>query len=256
MRMLLHSGGLDSHIIWLMDRTRIPVYIDHGQRNVGPEHRALAALAIYHKVTEGEQYPELRGMPWFTPVVLRMPSLAGLIEADAHIPHRNLAFLLFVCQSFAHNQDAVESIAYGALRGEASSDKSPAFIRAAAKALTESEGKRVLVEAPLLHTTKPAALRMVARLHPEWLPALALTRSCYGPTVVPCGVCQACFRRELAYWYAGLISLPPGLPTQTAGPMANLKRTPWQRWPALLHANLPALRALLHRMTPPPSGNS
>lgn len=233
MRLLLHSGGLDSHIIWLMDRTRVPVYIDHGQANAAHEKRALAALCLHH---QQDAVP-------FKVQVTTMPSLKLLVQRDGHIPHRNLAFCLHVAMAYPQ----ARAIAYGALRGEASADKSPAFVRAATHVLTESEGERMRIEAPLLHTTKPAAVRMVAKQHPEWLPALALTRSCYSHELRPCGVCQACFRRGLAYWYAGLQERPPAMPTQTDGPVANLLRTPLHRWPALLAANLPVLKGLLHR---------
>jgi len=235
MRALLHSGGLDSHIIWLMDRKLVPVFIDHGQANVAHEKRALAALAIEHG---NDAEP-------FKPAVLSMASMREITAADGHIPHRNLAF--FICVAQAFTGQPLRRIAYGALRGEASPDKSPAFVLHATHALTQSEGRPLMIDAPLLGLTKPQAMRMVAQQHREWLPALALTRSCYSASPEPCGTCQACFRRALAYWYAGLAPTPPGLPTQSDGAVANLLRTPPARWWDLAMANSPMLRVLLRR---------
>src|SRR5260370_7123751 len=98
----------------------------------------------------------------------------SLTAADGHVLHRNLSFLVSVVQAFPQAQ----AIAYGALRGEASADKSPAFVRAANRVFRASEGGP-RIEAPLLHTTKPAPIPTPPRPHPDSLPPLALPRTCY-----------------------------------------------------------------------------
>ena len=228
-RLLLHSGGLDSHIAWLIDRGRTPVWVDHGQENSTRERETLYRLAEYH---DRDKVP-------FVATGIVGPDLGPMIQPDGHIAHRNLCLLLTVAMRFP---DAVE-IAYGALRGEASADKSPAFVRAASRVLSESEGRSITVEAPLLHFTKGQALR-VAQAYPG-AGALALTWSCYHNDG-PCGQCQACYRRHLAEWTAGLRKDPPAaLPTETKGWRANLAAMPLRRWPAAAAANMPAVRALL-----------
>src|SRR3954471_10721621 len=72
--LLLHSGGLDSHICWLMHPDWQPVYIAHGSGNETAELDALDTLhardpRFYYTVVE-----------------------AGLLlcEDDGHMPYRNL----------------------------------------------------------------------------------------------------------------------------------------------------------------------
>ena len=229
-RLLLHSGGMDSHICWLMDRERLPVYVAHGSGNQRTELDRLHALRGHHA----------NDMHAFDFAVVRARDLSHSVQLDGHITHRNAYLILSAAMAFPD----VEEVAYGALRGEGSPDKSPRFVRAMTRMLTMSEGRPCTVEAPLLHMTKAQALRYAQRL--DGADALELTWSCYHPGPDPCGQCQACYRRHLAQWSAGLRPDPPtALPTETFGPWATLRRTPVSRWPALAAANMPAMRAML-----------
>lgn len=229
-RYLLHSGGLDSHVAWLMDPTRVPVYVRHSSRNELREVLALGALADHD--------------PNFTPMFVRCPEIGMDAAFDGHVRHRNLLLLAMVAQ--LHDCDEV---AYGAVRGEASADKSPQFVRAFDRALRISEGTRLV--APIAHLTKGQAVAELVWSTPSVdrmrvIEALELTRSCYSADSGECGVCQACYRRALAFWQAGIVPDPPAsLPTETDGAWANLRRTPLRRWPDLVRANVPAVRAWL-----------
>lgn len=230
MRLLLHSGGLDSHICWLMDRDRVPVYVEHGSGNAAREVVQLQKLAAYH---EGDVQP-------FVYKRILAADLRRHVLADGHIAHRNAYLIL----SAAVALPAATEVAYGALRGEGSADKSPAFVRAMTRLLTASEGRPVTVAAPLLHMTKGQALAHARTL--DGFGALEVTWSCYHDGPEPCGRCQACYRRHLAEWAAGLrTDPPPRLPTETFGPWATLRRTPLRRWPSLAAANTTAVRAML-----------
>ena len=218
-RLLLHSGGLDSHCLWLMDRDRTPVYVLHGSRN---EAQELVALDRLH-----------RADPTFEFVTVPGPLLGPIARTDAHIPHRNA---LLILSALAFFPDATE-VAYGALLGEGSKDKSAAFRRALTR-LTERSEKRVEVVAPLSRMTKASAVRKATALSgTDWIP---LTVSCTNGT--ECGRCQACFRRSVALYLCGIISVAPEWPTETEGPWATVKANPPSRWPALALSNLDVLR--------------
>lgn len=227
-RYLLHSGGLDSHVAWLLDRDRVPVYVQHGSRNETREREALDALSVFDRS--------------FDPMLLRGPACASWGSSpDGHVHNRNLALLATV----ATLPDA-EEVAYAAVRGEASADKSPSFIAALDRTLRISEGTRLA--APIAHLTKGRAVRALldatsAARRPTVVAALLLTRSCYADTERACGRCQACYRRSLALWENDLGDPPRRLPVETDGAWANLRRTPLRRWPDLGRANVVAARA-------------
>lgn len=229
-RLLLHSGGLDSHICWLLDRTREPVYVAHGSGNQRRELDTLRQLAAHHA---DDDQP-------FGYSIVRGADLSRSVEADGHIAHRNAYLLLTAAMAFPKATE----VAYGALRGEASADKSPRFVRAMERMLTESEGRQIDVSAPLLAYTKTQATVIGYRL--AGAEALDLTWSCYHDGSEPCGRCQACYRRHLALWVAGRADHPPAaLPSESKGPWANLRSVPLSRWPAMISANVPAARAML-----------
>ena len=228
MRYLLHSGGLDSHVAWLLDPDRVPVYVCHDARN---QHRELAALA---DLADND--------PSFAPLIIDGLSVGHGATLDGHVRHRNLVLLVTVAAHLHANE-----VVYAAVRGEASADKSPEFVRALDRTLRISEGTRLV--APLLRWTKGQAVRAAldaAHDRDKAVEALLLTRSCYSAEAPECGQCQACYRRHLALWQAGMQDTPPDhLPTETDGAWANLRRTPLRRWPDLARANTVAVRAWL-----------
>lgn len=236
-RVLLYSGGLDSTALWYLLNKPHPIYCPLGHR-----YEVLERMAIQHiaRITEGSLYPEL---------VFAL-KLGAYERDDAHIPYRNL---LLASAAALRGADVIY---LGALRGEASPDKTNAFARATSKALSEASGRRIRVEFPALHLTKT---RLVHRFLQETdsvaYHALLASRSCYTNSryevgVVGCGRCQSCFRRWVAMSNNGIEERyardPAGrwrFPDKRA--LARLLLSiPATRWPAVLENNLDAYRAL------------
>lgn len=216
---LLHSGGLDSHICWLLTRWQ-PVYVRYGSEAEDSELRALRWLS---ELVAG-----------FNPIVVDGPVLGA--QADGHVAHRNLALLTTTAATTGASR-----LAYGALLGEGSPDKSVRFRVAASLALSASEHRRIRVVAPLGRYTKTGALVMALRRFPDLRPLLPVLVACYHGRA--CGACQGCYRRALAEWAAGLRSAPPPRPTETFGPIATLRGNSPLRWPSLAVANWHSARA-------------
>lgn len=210
---------MDSHVCFLLDPSLKAVYVAHGNENEKAELKALADLQALD--------------PRFKPYCVRVPSLQPRL--DGHIAYRNLLLLTTALAKFPE----AESVTFGALLGEGSSDKSLAFCRATEKAWRLSEGRNVKLLRPLRHMTKAQALRKGMALPGGH--ALAATTSCYHGT--HCGRCPACFRLGIARYLCGLDAVPPELPTETLGIRATLEATPVWRWPALALANVDVLRA-------------
>lgn len=221
-KIVLHSGGLDSHITWLRTRYR-PVYVKHGSEAQEAEGAALGELMHFY----GD----------FRPLFVDGPPLTA--SYDGHVPHRNLLLI-----GTAAAATGARRIAYGALLGEATGDKSRLFRRSLSHALSVGEHRRITVEAPLARHTKAAALTAALRDYPELRDLLPVLVACnHGKD---CGTCQGCYRRHLAEWQCGLTG-PPALPVETDGAWANLRRTPPYRWPSLAAANYASVRAELAR---------
>lgn len=226
MNIVLHSGGLDSHLVWLRTRYQ-PVYVRYGGAAEESELAALRHLA--------------GSVPGFSFRIVEGPLLTGLTELDGHIPHRNAALI-----TAAAATTGADRIAYGALLGEASGDKSFGFRVAMTATLSLGEGRRIRVEAPLARLTKVGALRRALILYREdVLLVLPYLVACYHGTW--CGQCQGCYRRALAEWRCNLLPNPPRLPVETRGPVAALRTVPVRRWPGMAVANIPSVCAEVRR---------
>jgi hypothetical protein len=216
---LLHSGGLDSHIAWLMHPDWKPVYVVHGSGN---QHAELGALDTLSKLDPRFGYELVKGN--------RL-----IAEPDGHIPYRNMLLLTNALAAYPQ----ASAVAYGALLGEGSGDKSRRFVKRLERTYRASEGRRVRVLTPLSRLTKAQALRRGLDLPGG--DHLATTISCYHGN--GCGHCQACFRRGIAEYLCGLRSTPPELPTETKGVAATLRANKLTRWPSLALSNVDVLRA-------------
>jgi 7-cyano-7-deazaguanine synthase in queuosine biosynthesis len=223
----LFSGGLDSLCLWYLTGRHPTFYVRIGAPYEPYELKTIEKLSAL--------------IPGLEPIILEGPELGPLEAPDGHIPHRNLLLAATVA---AHNPDA-DKILLGALRGEASPDKSVRFLRAASKALSASEGRSVRLVAPGRYLTKTALVRLFAKRFPGELDLLGETRSCYARTNGPCEKCNACFRRRVALWHAGLGGARPVVPADPLqrGVRAALVAGP-HRWPALAVNNLQAAAAV------------
>lgn len=227
---LLFSAGLDSLCLWHLTGQPVPVYVRTGHRYEAAE---LAALAALEDATLGLRVRVVDG-----------PQIGPLEHpVTGHVPHRNLALL-----TTAAAATGADRLLLGALLGEASPDKSRRFLRAASRALTASEGRKITVEAPAHRWTKTGLVRRFAAAYPDAVPTLAVTRSCYEPAG-ECGTCPACFRRQVALWRAGLSAQRPQVPTRHGSALSAAWAAGVTRWPALAANNAGALLALYG---PPP----
>lgn len=229
----LFSGGLDSLALWHLCGRPQPVYVRVGAPYEEHELDTLELLA--------------RNVPGFTPRVVDGPRIAASPHPDGHIDHRNLVLL-----ATAASYTGASRLLLGALLGEASPDKSRAFLRATSRALTASERRPVRVVAPARRWTKTGLLRRFLAAHPDAAWQLAYTRSCYAPGG-PCGTCQACFRRAVALYRAGLAPERPRLPARAGSPWAALRTAGPARWPALAVNNGGAALALAGIRPAPPA---
>ena len=214
---LLFSGGLDSTCaLHLLADAVQPVYVRIGAPYEREELRHAQALTESLHVLDG-------------------PSLGYLAEGDGHIRHRNAALAITVATA------GYRTIYLGALRGEASRDKSGAFFDSLTRLLRASEAGDWTVTAPFARLTKTGLLRRA--LAAGMLPDLALsTRSCYAAEG-ECGRCQACFRRWVALVNCGLpAGERPVVPAARWGP---LRDAGVRRWPDIALNNVDALRAIM-----------
>lgn len=227
-KVLLHSGGLDSHICWhLGGRTAQPVYVRIDAVYQDKELDALERLADAD--------------PSFCPLFVSGPSMRFLEQESGRIAHRNL--ILAATAAAFTDADVVQ---IGAVAGEASSDKSGRFMRNVSRTLSASEGRRVTLEAPIRHLTKAEALQLALATGQRW-EDLAETVSCYHPTERSCGECLSCYRRALAEWACGIISTPPPLPARRGSVIGHALKVSPVEWPAVLRNNVLAARAWLTR---------
>lgn len=218
---LLFSGGLDSVCaLHLLPGVR-PVYVRIGHRYETPELDHASALV-------GDALQVLAG-----------PAIGSLEESDGHIRHRNAALVITAA---AHGYRVIY---LGALRGEASPDKSGRFMRHLTQLLTTSEAEPHIVEAPFAALTKTGLLDLALRTGLDPARVLA-SRSCYGAGQSPCGECQACFRRWVALVNNGMDpGYLPDLPR--ADVVRHLRRAGVRRWRDLAANNADAARAVLRQ---------
>jgi len=204
----------------------VPVYVAHGSQNEEYELQALEELS--------------KNDPRFNATVIRTIKL--MAQPDGHIYYRNALLLTTALASFP----GATAVAFGALLGEGSGDKSSRFVKRLERAWQASEGRRVRLLTPLARMTKATALRKALALPGG--DSLRHTVSCYAgkPT---CGKCQACFRRGIAEYLNGVGEMPQ-YPTETNGAWATLRAAHPTRWPALALANVDVLRAELRARRP------
>ncbi len=178
--LLLLSGGLDSVMLWRLLDEPLAAYVRLGHRYQDSEIAALHRMPIQFQVVN-----RLR--------------LGDLEEGDGHIAYRNLLLATTVAAVFPD----VDTIYLGALRGESSRDKTPAFFHQLSTLLSYAERRRVEVTAPALHLTKTKLVALYRERFPsaadlDWL---LDSRSCYQHhryDTIGCGRCMACFRRWVA----------------------------------------------------------
>lgn len=188
---LLFSGGLDSYIAWHLLGGPDALYMALGHRY---ERAELSAIYRLESVT-----------PDLSVIRENRLTLGDLERPDGYIPLRNL---LLVCAAAVLEID-YRTIYIGALKGEASRDKSQRFLRDLSSMLTYLKQTDVRIVAPFQGMTKADLVGEFARRFPDRVTLLSNTFSCYTYKELRddyqgCGQCNACFRRWVAMTLNGI----------------------------------------------------
>lgn len=234
-RILLFSGGLDSYMLWHLLNRPDPVYVRYGHKY---QERELDTIAALQRIEPDLQMTMLDG-----------PRIGSLERDDGHIPHRNL---LLVTTAVAMMNPAV--VYLGALRGEASRDKSYRFLRRTTRLLSLCE-EPVKVLSPSKRYTKTQLVARFIKRFPEQVEQLSVTRSCYADTALPCGRCVACFKRWVAMANNGMeetYQVCPGFGVERSvgALLPYMLRMPLREWPAVLQNTVDAVRAMRRSKVP------
>ncbi len=185
-KVLLYSGGLDSHILARLWKPDVCLYV-HTRSRYG-------ALEFAH----------LRPPPHGELVVDFRLTLEDVERKDLIVPHRN-AFLVLVAAYYG------TEIALAATAGDRSTDKDNRFAAAMESLLDHIYQPQHWTGAGLdFHVELPVKDKTKRQLVREWVasggdPAeLARVVSCYDGASVACGRCKACARKWVALYLEGI----------------------------------------------------
>lgn len=211
---VLLSGGLDSStaLAWAIKRRNWRCHtlaFDYGQRHRHELQAAKKVAAALGVKDHREIHVDLAAIG-ASALTSDMPVPKDRRESDippTYVPARNLVFLA-IGAALAEAIGA-EFIVIGANIVDYSGypDCRPEFLKAFAKAVrlgTKAgvEGRRLCIEAPLLHMSKREIVQLGLELGLDY----SLTHSCYDPSDegIPCGHCDACLYRRKAFSDLGL----------------------------------------------------
>lgn len=189
-KVLLYSGGMDSFMMAHLLKPDVLLYLDsHSKYDE-------AQLNAIFKQAETLQLPGK--------LVVKTPFDFSEIERDDLIvPSRNAYFLLMAA-------NYGETIYFGKVFGDRSSDKSEEFFRNMEVLLNTvyqeqhwCEERKFEIKAPFSKTTKNQliSLYLLSGGKPE---ALINAYSCYSGQEKPCGLCKPCFRKWVALMLNGI----------------------------------------------------
>jgi 7-cyano-7-deazaguanine synthase len=206
---VLLSGGMDSCVcaaLAVRDYEPALLHFDYGQRTAGREREAFVAMADYfgvarRLVVKTDFFRQIGGSA-LTDTRLAVPESG--VEADTipitYVPFRN-AHLLAAAVSWAEVLEA-DRVVIGAVAPDSSGypDCRPEYYDAfnALLRVGTKEGQ-VRVEAPLIHMTKAAIVRLGLELGAPF----PLSWSCYQNSALACGRCDSCRLRRGAFRVAG-----------------------------------------------------
>ena len=173
---MLMSGGIDSAACGcLLQKQGFAVrgvFIDYGQAAVGPERRAVAALAAH------------LGMPLD---VLRVSGAAPFSSGE--LTGRN-AFLMLAALFLTRQRTGL--LAIGVHAGTPYYDCSPPFIASMTRLVSDQTDGQITVVAPFLTWQKGDVLQYFVSVG---LP-IELAYSCEAGAEPPCGTCASCRDRQ------------------------------------------------------------
>ena len=212
---VLFSSGIDSLacLVWACLHFRkeniIPVYVDLGHRYAAKEIAAARALLNEFSIASFDG-PTVELSE--SPIQLRVINATDIYYDSAHfvsyLPFRNQLLLdiaVVGCQP--------DIVVYGALTGQASTDKTKRFINSLQRVYDiqhHKDGydatKKVSVIAPFIEMTKTEVIRWMYEqdeneyVFKDFSRALSMTVGCYSASDEECGVCNACINRWIAFY--------------------------------------------------------
>jgi 7-cyano-7-deazaguanine synthase len=190
----------------------VALSFDYGQRHK-KELQAASLLASHYKAEH-----IVLNLPGFsvwkasalTDPCVSVPDFEGVRRGQApvtYVPARNTVFLSFALSlAEAYDLDAI-FIGVNALDYSGYADCRPLFIERfqtlvdVATQRTAEGGMPILLEAPLLRSSKAQIVRLGAELGVPF----ELTWSCYRGEERPCGACDSCVLRAKGFKDAGLV---------------------------------------------------
>lgn len=187
-RVLLYSGGIDSHCLAWLWHPDLLLYV-----RTGAPYEAVELDRVQALNASGELPAPL--------LVVDGPMLQQYALPSALVPQRNALLCLY--GAYYGNR-----IALGAVRGDRGNDKDAKFVRNMSNLVAHlwarqwwTAGVEKAVECPAIHQTKGQLLTMALECGMPAAHALAAP-SCYEHG--DCGRCAACLRKWVALRAAGL----------------------------------------------------
>lgn len=211
---VLLSGGLDSTVCMAAARDKgyqlLPISFDYQQRH-SRELESARQVADFYKVNKHlviQTNMGAVGGSALTDKTIDVP--VGDVERPdipvTYVPARNLIFLSYAL-GYAEAAGAEKIfIGVNALDYSGYPDCRPEFIelfQALADYSTKAsvqDGRRIVVETPLLNLTKKEIVQLGSRLGAP----LHLTSSCYAGGTEACGKCDSCLLRLKGFAEAGV----------------------------------------------------
>lgn len=205
---VLLSGGLDSATTLAIARARGRIChalsVGYGQRHaaeIGAAARIAVALgAAEHRLMQVD-LAQIGGSALTDPALV-VPTVPGTGIPITYVPARN-TIMLSLALAWAEVLDAGEIyIGVNAVDYSGYPDCRPEFIAAFERLAMQAtragvEGRRLVVQAPLIHMTKAEIIREGKRLGVDY----SQTVSCYqaDDEGLACGVCDACRIRSAGF---------------------------------------------------------
>lgn len=206
------SGGLDSTTCMGIARKEgydlYPITFAYGQRH-DKEVEQAKKIAAFFQVSK-HQVVDIRFFRQIGQSALTDPAIAVPEEGDGegipatYVPGRNLIFLSLAA-AYAETVGArTIYIGVSAVDYSGYPDCRPPFLKNMEKTINlatraGNEGKRIELQAPLLHLTKKETVEIGLRLGVPY----ELTTSCYRGGIKACGRCDSCRLRIKGFKEAG-----------------------------------------------------
>lgn len=188
-QILLFSGGTDSFIAWLYLNCPPVLYVNLNTRYSDAEFKRVKYLIDIHRMEHIFDDRLKLGDQEFG-------------DGSGFVPHRN-TFLILIASFYANR------IWFAGLGSDVVIDKNPEYSLEFSRFLSnqmQHRARSVVVDSPFWNYTKEDTIRWLIHVKGYDIAKDMLKRtfSCYTEGELPCGRCQACFRRYVALKLHGI----------------------------------------------------